>query len=188
MQRVHVSEAMGEGSSMPQVYARASRVVVLLGLSLTFVSCSTFQGDSGGDDDLQEVGPVAVDIPESWENVTDEYAEGPNIEAFVENTEATEDRHLLVNTEIENAVDVPEALNVLWVEYAGQYNFSAQEQFEMPGADEARTRDVEAGEIVGRWWVAGDQESDTLVFVEYAGADVDQQELDEFGESLELRP
>lgn len=174
-------------------------VLVLGSLSAGCGVADSDQG-AGGDNSRfpanEQIGPVHLHVPEEWTEFPVEDSGEGWIVGYSEDQDGTAEEYVSVRTDFQGAGSVGSAQSVISGELefrqGGQVLENRGDGDEIEGADEGGTFDFtwegDRGEVNGRMWVLGDSSSGTIAGVEYAGYDVDEEELDAFGETLELRP
>lgn len=189
---------------------RAAPALFALGLAALLVSCGTDEPTMNSDNDAENdtanagdsdarfpademIGPMRLHVPEDWEEFPVESSDEGEITGFSEAQDGTAEGYVMTRTDFQGARNVASANGVMSAEV--QFRGGEQEepqQIELEGADVAWSADLtwpgDRGEVIGRYWVAQDEESGVMAAVEYGGYGVEQEELDAYGETLELVP
>lgn len=140
-----------------------------------------------------QVGSVYIHVPDDWDFMPDEMdSEVDEMMGFSESLEGGATRYFYVREGFQEAVNVNDAVQFIRLGAFGSIEVHDIDEVEMPGADHALAMDfsyeVEAGEVTSRWWVMQSDDYDAVVGVGYGGHDLQLDEIEEFGESIELRP
>lgn len=167
-------------------------ISVLAGLALT--GCGL--GDDGKADQQfpanAQVGSVHLHLPQGWDQMSDEGSPGDELTAFSESLEGGATRYLYIREGFQGAGDIGQAIGIIQTEGLGQMDTQRQENADVPGADDAAvidfTYELDGEEVTSRWWVMERDDYDAVVGVEYGGFGADQDEIDAYGDSIELRP
>lgn len=163
---------------------------------LTLAGCG-FDDTADADDQRfpanTQVGSAYLHVPDGWDFMPDEMeSEVDEMVGFSESLEGGATRYFYVREGFQQAASVEHAVQVFRAAAFGGIDVYDVEEVEMPGADHAVTMDysyeLDTGEVTSRWWMMQSEDHDAVVGVEYGGHDLQLDEIEEFGESIELRP
>lgn len=177
-----------------------------LSLSIFAIACGTAEstqeaGDGAAGENAQserfpanrEIGPMRLHVPEHWDEYAVEDSGQGEIITYSDGKDGPDRRYVVSRTDFQGARSIAAAHGILSAEV--QFDggtFDAPEVVVVEGADIAWASDVTwpgvDGEVTARYWIARDDETGVMAAVEYGGYGAESEELDEYGQTLELVP